>query len=132
MSRFQRRHDLKTTGELGRRTWTSLLAQGGRPLVKSGSGGDAVRRLQRSLNAAIEARLDVDGVFARQELRAVKHYQRETGHPRTGVVTSATWRQLRGGHVASRLPTMTRAQMEGLLDRVRRSTVIPFSSGVDR
>jgi peptidoglycan hydrolase-like protein with peptidoglycan-binding domain len=131
--RFQRQHDgLPTSGELGARTWTSLLSQGPRPLVKFGSGGDAVRRLQRSLNAAVKADLEVDGVFATRELRAVKHYQRETGRSRTGVVTAATWHLLNGGRVARRMPAMTRSQMMELFDRVRRSTVIPFSSGVDQ
>ncbi len=131
VSRFQRRHDLHVTGDLRARSWTSLLSQGGRPLVKFGSGGDAVRRLQRSLNAAVKADLEVDGVFGKDELRAVKHYQRGTGQARTGVVTAATWRRLGDGRVAARLPMMTRAEMDQLLDRVRRSTVIPFSSGVD-
>lgn len=133
VTRFQRRHDgLPTNGELGARTWTALLAQGPRPLLKFGSGGDAVRRLQRSLNAAVEADLEVDGVFARPELRAVTHYQRATGRPRTGVVTGTTWRQLAGGRTAGRLPTMTRGELQELFDRVRRSTVVPFSSGVDQ
>ncbi len=132
VTRFQRRHGLPTTGVLSSRTWTSLLSQGGRPLTKFGSGGDAVRRLQRALNAAVEARLDVDGVFAKPELRAVLHYQRETGRPHTGVVTAGTWRLLAGGRTAGRLPLMTRSEMGDLLDRVQRSTVVPFSSGVVR
>lgn len=131
VTRFQRRQGgLPTDGTLGSRTWTSLLAQGPRPLVKFGSGGDAVRRLQRSLNAAIEANLEVTGVFARPEMRAVKHYQRESGRTTTGVVTASTWRRLGDGLVTSRLPAMTRAQLQELLDRVRQDTVVPFSSGV--
>lgn len=133
VTRFQRRHDgLPTNGALGSRTWTSLLSQGGRPLVKYGSGGDAVRRLQRSLNAAIGANLEVDGIFAGAELRAVRHYQRETGRAGTGVVTGATWQQLGDGRVTSRLPLITRAEMQELLDRIQRETVVPFSSGVDQ
>ncbi len=133
VTRFQRRHDgLPTNGVLGAGTWTSLLSQGPRPLLKFGSGGDAVRRLQRSLNAAVGAGLEVDGIFARPETRAVTHYQRETGRPRTGVVTGATWRQLGGGRVAGRMPVMTRAELQELLDRVQQETVIPFSSGVDQ
>lgn len=133
VTRFQGRQDgLPTDGVLGSRTWTSLLSQGGRPLVKYGSGGDAVRRLQRTLNAAIGADLEVDGVFAAAELRAVRHYQRETGREPTGVVTGAMWQQLGDGRVATRLPLMTRAEMQELLDRIQRETVVPFSSGVDQ
>jgi hypothetical protein len=132
VTRFQRQHDgLPTNGQIGARTWTSLLAQGPRPLVKFGSGGDAVRRLQRALNAATKADLEVDGTFARPEARAVTHYQRETGRARTGVVTGATWAALAGGRTAARQPTMTRAELEELFARVQRSTVVPFSSGVE-
>ena len=133
VTRFQRRHDgLPTNGVLGAGTWTSLLSQGPRPLLKFGSGGDAVRRLQRSLNAAVGAGLEVDGIFARPETRAVTHYQRETGRARTGVVTGATWRRLGSGRVARRMPAMTRAELRKLLERVQQETVIPFSSGVDQ
>ena len=133
VTRFQRQHGgLATNGVVGSRTWTALLAAGPRPLVKFGSGGNAVRRLQRSLNAAIEARLEVDGVFAKAELRAVQHYQRESGLARTGVVADPTWRRLAGGRVAGRLPTMTRAALLELFDRVQQDTVVPFSSGADQ
>ena len=132
VTELQRRHDrLPANGVLGSRTWTSLLAAGPQPLVKFGSGGDGVRRLQRSLNAAIDARLEVDGVFAEPELRAVNHYQRQSGRARTGVVTAAMWRELSSGTVAARLPTMTRAEMAELFARIQQETVVPFSSGVD-
>ena len=42
---------------LGRGTWTALLSEGQRPLLKVGSGSTAVRRLQRALNASSDARL---------------------------------------------------------------------------
>ena len=132
VTRFQHREGLPSNGVVAARTWTSLLSQGARPLVKFGSGGDAVRRLQRALNAAIKARLDVTGVFGKPEMRAVAHYQRGTGRSATGVVTGSTWRKLGSGRTAGRLPAMTRAQMLDLFDRVRTSAVVPFSSGVDR
>ena len=40
--------------------------------------------------------------------------------------------QLDRGRVTSRLPLMTRAEMQELLDRIQRETVVPFSSGVDQ
>lgn len=128
---FQRNHGgLPVDGVIGPRTWTALLAAGPARLLKYGSAGDAVRRLQRSLNAAIGADLEVDGVFAKREMRAVTHYQRETGRAATGVVTGETWQQLAGGRIAGRLPVMTRAELQELLDRVQREAVVPFSSGV--
>ena len=133
VTEFQSRQEgLPANGVVGSRTWTALLSAGLQPLVKFGSGGDAVRRLQRSLNAAIDARLEVDGVFAKPELRAVNHYQGRTGQPRTGVVTDATWGRLSSGTVAARLPTMTRADLAELFARIHEEAVVPFSSGVDQ
>ena len=104
MRRFQRDVDLRTTGDLTRSTWTALLARGaggraggGTPLVKVGSGGNGVRRVQRALNAATGASLKVDGVFGVRDMAAVKQYQRRTDRPRTGVVAGPTWRALRRG-----------------------------------
>ncbi len=102
--RFQRRHDpLPTTGRIGARTWTGLLSRGATPLLKWGSGGDGVRRLQRALNAAGRAGLTADGVFGRAEETAVKLYQRRTGRDRTGVVDDGTWRLLQRGRAVGRL-----------------------------
>ena len=98
--RFQRDADVRVTGDLTRSTWTALLARGasgGKPLVKVGSGGNGVRRVQRALNAATGASLKVDGVFGVRDMAAVRQYQRRTHRPRTGVVAGATWRALRKG-----------------------------------
>ena len=95
--RFQERHGLRRTGEMDPRTWTALHAVGARPLLKYGSGGNAVRRLQRALNAARSGDLRVDGIFAQAEHRAVKRYQRERGRGTSGVVTAELWRQLQRG-----------------------------------
>jgi peptidoglycan hydrolase-like protein with peptidoglycan-binding domain len=96
--RFQSGHDLPVNGSLTKRTWTALTAWGGRtPLVKFGSAGHPVRRLQRSLNAAVGARLDITGVFTGPTRRAVRDYQRERGLHRTGVVTDDVWDDLRAG-----------------------------------
>lgn len=101
--RFQKSHrPLPTTGTLNARTWTALLSTGPTPLAKFGSGGNAVRRLQRALNAAADAEVKVDGVFATAEMKAVRRYQGSLGKKRTGVVTGATWRPLQKGRVAGR------------------------------
>jgi peptidoglycan hydrolase-like protein with peptidoglycan-binding domain len=96
--RFQRAHALPVDTTMTKRTWTALLARGGRtPLAKYGSAGHPVRRLQRSLNAAVGARLEITGVFTGPTRRATRDYQRERGLPRTGVVTDEVWDQLRDG-----------------------------------
>ncbi len=88
---------LSVTGSLDRRSWTALLSSGSTPLMKYGSAGDGVRRLQRALNAADGAQLDVDGVFAGGTRRATKIYQRDHGLARTGVVTAEVWALLQRG-----------------------------------
>ncbi|HEX6516661.1 MAG TPA: glycoside hydrolase domain-containing protein [Nocardioidaceae bacterium] len=97
VKRFQRRHELPVTGVLNRRTWTVLLADGQRPLMKFGSNRYGVRRVQRALNAAEWAELEVSGVFDRPTVAAVRAYQRARGLHRTGVVTEEVWQDLQRG-----------------------------------
>jgi peptidoglycan hydrolase-like protein with peptidoglycan-binding domain len=88
---------IRTTGVLDRRTWTALTSRGRAPVVKYGSASDAVRRLQRALNAADAARLDVDGVFANATAAAVKRYQRDHDLRGTGAVAGDVWALLQAG-----------------------------------
>jgi len=94
---FQRSHGLRPTGVTDRPTWVALLSQGARPLLKYGSGSDAVRRLQRALGAAQGAAISVTGVFEEHTSEAVQGYQRTHGLPATGVVTTDVWRVLQTG-----------------------------------
>lgn len=97
---FQEGRELRGNGRLLRSTWTVLLSEARRrPVLKIGSGGSAVRRVQRSLNAAIHAGLTVDGVFGPATTAAVREYQREVGLRRTGVVADTTWERLLGGRI---------------------------------
>ncbi|MCR6033450.1 DUF1906 domain-containing protein [Nocardioides sp. zg-579] len=95
--RHQRSRDLPVSGRVDRRTWTSLLAAGSAPLLKEGSAGDAVRRVQRALNVATAADLRVTGVLDRATARWVRTYQRQVGVAVTGVVAGETWAALRRG-----------------------------------
>lgn len=99
VKRFQRSRGLRVTGRVVPSTWTALLSANPRkPVVKIGSGGPAVRRVQRALNAAIGAELGVDGIFGPSTTRAVRRYQAAVGTRRTGVVDPTTWAHLRAGH----------------------------------
>jgi len=93
---FQRAHHLRVTGRLTAGTWTVLLADGASPVLKVGSASNAVRRVQRALNAAVGARLQVTGVFTARTTRMVKRYQKQQHLARTGVVADDTWDALRG------------------------------------
>ncbi|WP_139983869.1 glycoside hydrolase domain-containing protein [Nocardioides litoris] len=99
VKKLQRARGTKATGRLDRRTWTALLATGSRPLLKEGSVGHDVRRLQRTLNVATAADVRVDGVLRASTTRWVRTWQLRTGQPATGVVTGATWAALARGRV---------------------------------
>ncbi len=88
---------LPARGSLSRAAWTALLSRGKHPLMKYGSSSQAVRRLQRALNAADGAALETTGVFEDTTTAAVMRYQRDHGLPATGVVTDAVWNLLRAG-----------------------------------
>ena len=96
---FQRSRGLRVNGRLGASTWTVLLSEGPSPVLKYGSSGHAVRRLQRALNAATPAELRVTGVFTARTATAVRSYQQARRLPRTGVVAADTWAQLGAGRV---------------------------------
>jgi peptidoglycan hydrolase-like protein with peptidoglycan-binding domain len=97
VKKAQRKLDQKQTGKVTRRTWVALLARGKQPLVKVGSTGDPVRRLQRALSAALGKGVTVDGAFSQATERAVLRYQRKAGLPATGVVTDEVWARLNSG-----------------------------------
>ena len=90
---------LPARGSMTKAVWTSILARGHHPLMKYGSAGHAVRRLQRALNAADGAAVPVSGVFESSTTAAVKGYQAAHGLPRTGVVTDHLWTMLRAGTI---------------------------------
>ena len=99
VTKAQRKLDLKQTGKLDRRTWVALLARGAHPLVKVGSTGDPVRRVQRALTAALGKKVVIDGALSTKTAKAVARYQRKVGLPTTGVVTDDVWNQLLTGSV---------------------------------
>lgn len=128
--RFQRDVGLRTTGDVTRSTWTALLVRGvsgEKKLVKVGTGGNEVRRVQRALNAASGATVRVDGVFGRGDMDAVRQYQRRAGLRPTGVVSGSTWRALRKGVTVD---GWTRGGRRSAGMQVPRSWLtVPYSSG---
>ncbi|MGH3863589.1 peptidoglycan-binding domain-containing protein [Actinokineospora sp.] len=107
--RFQGARGLAADGIVGPRTWAALLAAppapptpaptSARPVIRRGAKGDAVREVQRILNAWYPAlpRLVVDGDFGAATDARVRHMQRAAGLAVDGVVGPATWRRLLGG-----------------------------------
>jgi hypothetical protein len=77
------------------RYWVSLLSQGGKPVLKVGSAGSDVRRLQRALSAADKhARVTATGVFDLTTDAALRAYQAKVGLAVTGVAAPSSWRKL--------------------------------------
>jgi hypothetical protein len=94
---YQRARDLTGAGEVTRSTWTSVLSSGVRPVLKYGSAKHAVRRIQRALNAAVDADLAVTGLYYSDTAAAVRTYQARHGLRATGVVSDATWAEMERG-----------------------------------
>ena len=95
---WQSGHGFTATATWGRVHWMSLLAAGTFPVLKFGSAGEDVRRVQRALNAASATlELKVSGTYTRGTANAVKAYQDGVGHSGTGIVIAATWKALRAG-----------------------------------
>lgn len=87
------------TGVASRPVWTALLAEGSTPKVlKYGSTGSAVWRLQRSLRAAGYAP-SVSGVLDTPTVRAVQALRRDHAQKALQTATSAQWTLLRRGNL---------------------------------
>lgn len=95
---YQTARRVPVTGVVSLGTWTALLSKGSQPILKYGSARHAVRRLQRALNAAVDAYLPITGVYEGSTAAAVKVYQVARGLAATGVVASDTWVELERGN----------------------------------
>ncbi|WP_326702835.1 N-acetylmuramoyl-L-alanine amidase [Streptomyces cyaneofuscatus] len=94
---FQRARSLTADGAVGPKTWTALLSAGTTPALARGSSGDAVKRLQRSLTAALGTTVGADGSFGPTTESAVRTYQSGRGLSVDGKVGPATWGALQAG-----------------------------------
>jgi hypothetical protein len=95
---WQEAHGLTVRPAFSRRAWMTLLSIGQQPVLKRGSTGPAVRRVQRTLNAATpETGLRVGGVFNGPTDRALRAWQKDTKIAAEGVVNPRTWSALTAG-----------------------------------
>ncbi|MGW8885190.1 peptidoglycan-binding protein [Streptomyces sp. NPDC055749] len=94
---FQRARGLTADGVVGPKTWTALLSAGTTPTLTQGSSGDAVKRLQRALTAALGTTVGIDGSFGPATDTAVRSYQSSRGLSVDGSVGGATWGALQAG-----------------------------------
>ena len=89
---------LQVRDDWTRKNWIILLAAGEKPVLKFGSTGPAVRRLQRALNAAGVAKpLVVNGLFKIETGRALRAWQKKVGVEVSGVASRESWRAISSG-----------------------------------
>jgi hypothetical protein len=102
MHAWQERTGAKVKDVWGRSNWVTLFAAppaSGNPVLKVGSLGPDVRRLQRALNAASEnARLPVNGVFDGFVYRTLVSYQGRNKLTSHGNAGAQTWPELMRGN----------------------------------
>ncbi len=95
---WQKSHGFAVRDTWNRPNWMSLLVAGQSKVLKWGSAGPEVRRLQRALNAAHDdAGLSVTGVFKKSTGAALSAYQRRVGVKVNGIAAPSTWQALRNG-----------------------------------
>jgi hypothetical protein len=92
---WQRRTHFPVNEVWSRKNWVTIFAAGDRPVLKFGSAGVNVRRVQRALNAMYPTlSLATTGTFDIRTHNAVRAWQKDAGIPVSGVVNPASWAAL--------------------------------------
>lgn len=100
VARFRRAKGLGSSGTVNRATWTALLSRGSNPRVlKQGSVGPAVWRLQQALTAA-GLKPVLNGVYDAKTVKAVQSYRKARKLSGYTTTESTVWAQLRRGRTA--------------------------------
>ncbi len=99
---FQKANSLGVDGIVGKLTWAKLYDATPvnvtpvttQPMLRTGSRGDAVRKLQELLNAKGYICGSVDGIFGSKTYAAVLAFQKANGLGADGIVGPLTWGKL--------------------------------------
>ena len=92
VKKFQQAREITADGVVGRVTWINIdEADQSHPVLKTGSTGLPVRRLQSRMSAVGFNTGGVDGRFGAQTEAAVKKLQQDFNLSVDGVVGSQTW-----------------------------------------
>ncbi|MER7727552.1 peptidoglycan-binding protein [Streptomyces sp. NPDC096323] len=94
---FQSARGLDADGVVGARTWTALLSAGTTSTLAEGASGEAVKRLQRALTAALGSTVGADGTYGPGTATAVRSYQTSRGLTADGIAGPDTWAALQAG-----------------------------------
>ena len=90
---FQQEKGIAVDGVVGPITWLNIDEDAvfSHPVLRRGSTGNAVRRVQKRLTLAGYDAGDVDGIFGSATEAGVKALQRASGLDDDGVVGPLTW-----------------------------------------
>ena len=99
---FQKANSLGVDGIVGKLTWAklydatpvSVTPVTTQPMLRTGSRGDAVRKLQELLNAKGYTCGNVDGIFGSKTYAAVLEFQQANSLGVDGIVGPLTWAKL--------------------------------------
>lgn len=99
---FQKANSLGVDGIVGKLTWAKLYDATPvnvtpvttQSMLRTGSRGDAVRKLQELLNAKGYTCGSVDGIFGSKTYAAVLAFQKANGLAADGIAGSLTWAKL--------------------------------------
>ena len=99
---FQKANSLGVDGIVGKLTWAKLYDATPvnvtpvttQPMLRTGSRGDAVRKLQELLNTKGYTCGSVDGIFGSKTYAAVLAFQKANGLGADGIVGPLTWAKL--------------------------------------
>lgn len=99
---FQKANSLGVDGIVGKLTWAklydatpvSVTPVTAQPMLRTGSRGDAVRKLQELLNAKGYTCGNVDGIFGSKTYAAVLEFQKANSLGVDGIVGPLTWAKL--------------------------------------
>ena len=99
---FQKANGLGVDGIVGKLTWAKLYDATPvnvtpvttQPMLRTGSRGDAVRKLQEMLNVKGYTCGSVDGIFGSKTKAAVLAFQKANGLGADGIVGPLTWGKL--------------------------------------
>ena len=98
VNKFRKSKGWATTNHVTRPTWTALLAEGRSPRVlKYGSVGSDVWRIQRSLTAATGKKQTINGKFESSTVNAVLAYRKKNKLPSYSTAESKVWSALNKG-----------------------------------
>ena len=97
VKKFRVSQGLSNQAVVTRTTWIRLLSARTAPVLKVGSSGAAVHKLQQSLAAAGVRKEVSTGLFDKTTSTQVKAYQKRLKLSQTGVAGTTTWAALKSG-----------------------------------